>query len=720
MESNFVREIINKRLFFISSDTYKTQKSFFAGYAITDNGIYLNTNPAEIIFDPYTAGIFQNVICNSKHILIQQDYYCGSGIYIFRNDKFWAISNSLLYLVLNLRDDFSLTINFEYLALYLCQQVCINSFTETIIKEIKEIPNGTYLSVDRDTGILHENKHEYKNYQISLDDPGIASFLDKWKEKYERIYASLAATGFNIAADLSGGFDTRCALATYLNLLNKNVSVVSSRNPCLSEDFDIASQIARILNFSLNDAQAGECLYISEKNSLACALYAKLCMHSQFYYPAAYNIKPSFRIAGGGGEAVRGYQGFEISADEIVKRYSTLSHPLLAPFNDRNKIFLQRLINTLENNYHEQMLAGQKIYLYTRIKNHYMRSAIESAFCNQYVINPLLDPELRKLDVAKKSCDERLKFCALIYNRYLPELHEIPFEGGRTINNSINDSCRKINNEFPYRPKEISEYFTIYNKDFNIDRAKFCVQPPATKQYMLEIFESLDVKKFIAATIGFDSYRYALEYKQTRNYFGEEQINKINSYYILGKILEHDIIFPNIMPSYFRTNCVEALLHDMATARIDIKNYGDAANTVAYLDSNDSQINIMFPAWFATAHGKGMVLETRQNELILTLNVVKNGTVAFIFRAPDRRTFQNERINYAIDYMNISIYSHKMRKFLFNFSNIFRISHDKTFTCKSFFNDGDTIEIKIRFKAHDYKLGELSKLILGHYSQYEL
>ena len=166
--SPLLEQIIHDNFFYICSDNFREYQSAFYGYALDDNRLLLRTNPSEKIIDKYSYGVFVNIVATEESILIQQDFFGGFGLYLYREGPFWALSNSFYHMLQKLDHGHKLTINEDYLSLFLVTPVVPPSITETAIKEINELAQSEYILINKKTGVLSVQKNDYDLYSIDI------------------------------------------------------------------------------------------------------------------------------------------------------------------------------------------------------------------------------------------------------------------------------------------------------------------------------------------------------------------------------------------------------------------------------------------------------------------------------------------------------------------------------------------------------------------------
>jgi len=86
-------------LFLIDSENLDSVKTKFYGFVINKDGILTDRN---LPIDPIELsgrGCYINVDVSTDRIMIRQDFMGSWGLYIFRNDDYFALSNSFFYLL---------------------------------------------------------------------------------------------------------------------------------------------------------------------------------------------------------------------------------------------------------------------------------------------------------------------------------------------------------------------------------------------------------------------------------------------------------------------------------------------------------------------------------------------------------------------------------------------------------------------------------------------
>ena len=146
---------------------------------------------------------------------------------------------------------------------------------------------------------------------------------------------------------------------------------------------------------------------------------------------------------------------------------------------------------------------------------------------------------------------------------------------------------------------------------------------------------------------------------------------------------------------YFNENA-EYLIKYLES-RIDIKNYGSETNNVVLLKSNDSSLNITQPSWFNNNEGIGSVVTGVKGDLDLSFKCINDGKLVIGFKSVDFRDKYGNRVPIYIDYTEILIND----EIVVDGSQV--SWHDSPFIFEKDVNDGDIININVKWCPINYK-----------------
>lgn len=523
----YMNELIKKNFFIIDSNNLEKIKSIMYGFSVSIKGILTNNYYKKIGYyeDPEPQGAYIMIRKMGEEIKINQDF-CGSfGLYIYENKNtgYFALSNSFLLLEEYLIGKENYTLNKDFADSLIINDLSQFSIYETMVNEIVLIPPNTFivLSIKKKTFKIYYI--DYKENSVPLESEKGLKIIDKWIDKWGYIIRSLKKQTNNILSDLTGGFDTRLVLAILLNSgidINK-LSFNSINNVGIyTQDFKIANNISIKYGFKLNNFILDKNgTNLSVKESISLSIYTKLGFHKEFYINTRFFSKPIFNFKGNGGEIIRGYpchpikQYINISTNIFLNQIKGHSEEF---YNSSLRIF-NRSISLLKKNkaYYNDYEISADLYWRGRTRNHYGKGALEYFLVNQYILQPLIDPDIKqiKYDINEKSCHDLI---AYIFVRLSQDLINVPFEGKRKLNQESIKKAEKLNKKFgPYKIK------LNYNENFYIDTKRNCPVPPSkesnVEEYLRKLFKSSKFINFINKIYDNNVYNWAkLDSKKTK------------------------------------------------------------------------------------------------------------------------------------------------------------------------------------------------------------
>ena len=348
--------------------------------------------------------------------------------------------------------------------------------------------------------------------------------IDEWVDKWGYIFRSLKNQTDNIYFDLSGGFDTRVLLTILLNsginLSEIKIRTYQDKGNGHDEDTIIANNISSKFGFDINKFNLdNKSVKWNLKDILFCSFYPKLGFHKEFYFQKKFYKRPRFRVTGSGGEELRGAPGMaindyikKVSLNDIKNSGKKLAGSI-EKFLFKNVDLLKKK-KSFENDY-DISFSLQRISYDT---NHFGKAALEGYMANIYYINPLLDPDLKKI---KYNVNGSLPhdLIAYIYNRFAHELMYFPFQGQRILNiNSIKKAKTLNSNFIGYKIK------SYYNTNFYIDIERTFHESSSVSiknpdDYLIKLFKTNLFKKVLNKIYNNDVYKWADKYSKMSNYF---------------------------------------------------------------------------------------------------------------------------------------------------------------------------------------------------------
>lgn len=736
--------ILENEFFVIDSDDLNVETKLY-GYIITENAIITNNDvPFDKEYDKM-GGSFVYLINNANELIIKQDPWGSYGLYLFKKDNYFAISNSFLKLVEYVKEIYPLTMNYNFANSFLPADLCSIAYKETLINEIEILPRHVEITIDKIQKILKFNYLDFQEKTINLDSKEGVEILDNWFYKWINFIRFLKKNTNNILIDLSGGFDTRVILTL---ILNSNIdlnrirfnSIDNSTAHGHAEDFIIASEISKAFNFKLNQGQLDteHDIFKELDTILNISLYSKLGFHKQMHFRFSKTTKPLFTITGNGN--IRDYpnQYTNDFSKTLIDRAYNFSHELY----EDTEILLKNTLSFLEKEFDVKDYYSKELpeihYRETRNRYHNARVAIEEFISNKFEISPLLDPNLYKLRIISEEHRDDQALIALIFLRYCPELLNFDFEGNRFINKETISLVKKINEKYPFIKKNFELISEPENNTLNLDyhptsinREKCDFNEP--RKFIKKIFLSNSFKNRYISVFPQKTYYkmvneiknknyYPLsnaltaisiirilncvEYSQTRQYDCKNSFMK--SFLSTKEFEEYNIdsnFIDNVSNTWLRNvinieeneitfdlNYIDKFTKYL-TARIDIKNHGLKENDAIVYDISDEDSFINSPNWFNDEYGKGKVILSRNRELSFKIKCKQDGILDLNLRGVDFRDSSSNRIPIYINFNYLKIDN----DIIFDGEKI--VCHDKPYKFSKEIKDNQEISIKIKWNS---------------------
>lgn len=395
---------IDENFFIIDSNNLENIQSHMFGFSISKEGILTDNYYKQIGYynDPEPQGVYVMVKKKGNRIKINQDFHGNYGLYIYQNKEknYFALSNSFLKLETYLVGKQNITLNKDFINQFVAENLCSPSIYETIIKEIEKISPNTFLIINIPNQSFKIYYINYGENSVSFESEEGLKILDKWVDKWGYIIRSLINKTSNVNSDLSGGFDTRTILSIFLSSgININKILINSyqeKMHCFEEDFEIASNIASKYDFKLNNHNLdSRGIELSIKDKLACTLYSKLGFHKEFYFKNKFFEKPRFKFHGGG--EIRGYPSLPIN--QYIEGISSQGRNLGEEFYFSSKNLCYRSVYFLkkQKKFTNDYEIASSFYSKGRSVNHDGKTALEEFLVNSYYLQPLIDPDIKKL-----------------------------------------------------------------------------------------------------------------------------------------------------------------------------------------------------------------------------------------------------------------------------------------------------------------------------------
>ena len=661
---------------------------------------------------------------DGSKITIKQDPIGCYGIHLYRNEDYFALSNSFLYLIDRIKTKRKLiTFNKEF-SYYLI--AADNTHSETMINEITLMDRSAVIELDIPKKAISWYCIDYKENTVDLDSTEGIQILDGWYRKWTGIVKSLVDSGEDVVFDLSGGFDSRMAfLLAQGSGADLNKIYFASSNDGLythTEDYEIASMIAEHFGFTLNNAGnlSNDADYYSTEDILNMCWHMQGCFHKENYFHHRHFKKSRYWFTGFGGETLRAYLNSENEKafieglcnsslsyhfKDILQLYESIERVMERTFNGINaKLSDFRRFPVAFNNY------LTILYREARCRSHFGRMMSANYYSNIFTLSPLLDVDLQKLKLCvSQDKNDRNALCALLFERYCPKLLDFKFDNNRKFSETTIQNIRVVNKQFPYIKKPVEIHVKTDIRPVRMNEIENV--PGAVPEKLLkDAFYSDDVKNIILENYGTGVYRYISEDSKKRKYF---PLTNIFPFLCICKIIK-DASSPDILsPADFITDCASAhtenegeavsalslcdheLLDFFITARVDIKNTGSDSNSIKFTEISD--VTMIVSPDFLNKNGNGYVIHSKTGSLRIAFRCVQSGTLNVWLRAMYVCYADNSVIPVQIDYKKLAVDGEVI------FDTIHTISHDKPFEYSKKVSDGKTVIIEAEWIPYDIR-----------------
>ena len=720
-------ELIKNEFFIIDSDNLEAIESKLYGYMITEIGIitnesiqdYLNIqNGSELSKD----GSYVWVKRNGDEITIYQDFIGSYGLYMFKEDDYFAISNSFLRLVEYLKENHHLSLNYDNAHTLLSIGLCSLSYSETLVNEIKMLPRDHVIMIDVKTKELLYEVLNFMENTVSIDSKEGIAILDKWYHKWTNCFKILEKNNENISIDLRGGIDSRLIMALAISSeidLNK-VKVRSIRNS--SEErksyYFYASRIADEFGFKFDDNDVSLENISDMNNVLDISFFSKLGFHKQLFYKTNFSKKPLFIVSDSGAKCVKDNE-FS-SPDDFVrvrfnaaKAYSLESAYSLEKSLHKSFEEIQNRYDVQDNNSSE---LTELLYKETLSRNHFGKWNVEDYLFNRIRLNPLIDSDLYKLRKNTDDFEDNDLLVSVILSRFCPRLLDLSFERNNfKLDSQTKDFANNINSKYKFTSQKS---FNSNNDSKEFEYKKFYSMPSNGRSFkiadiddfIMDVFKSQSFKSQFQSYFSSKTYSNIATTIQNRSHMPLEDaygciavlriIDAVNyslrdinrtsfgwlNHFLKIKKYEDEAISPITMNKLLK----------YITARIDIKNSGLKDNDIIILENSDISSKVEIPVWYSDDEGIGHVVNSQKGVIDLKVKCIGKGDFEIYLRGLDFRDNVDQRFPIYIDYT----------KFYINGECIFdsRVSvcHDHYYNYVKYdVEDGEIIDMHIEWEPFD-------------------
>ena len=482
------------RFFLIDSEHPEAVRPGLYGYYLQGTGIvteaeYAGVSPGERGFSdlPGMEGAFLLIEMADGVIRLSQDRLGCWGIYLYRREGRFILSNSFLYLAEYLqREGETFTLDLSYFRHMLAQEYAVQSFDRTPLKEVRILDRRSVVRIDSRARTLELTKLHFKDSSVSVSSKEGIRLIDAWAARWTGIISSLAGQGARIRMDLSGGFDTRLLLMLFLlsgaDLGKLAVYSADGELPWQKEDRRIAEMLAERYGFSLAQPEALRApVLFDAETSRAITEYIKADVHLQLReYRQSFFPERLYAFGAYAGETIRGgiptREGqlrdllvfLMFPLEDRASRFAYAHSPLLTRRGLRAGPKTQRLRRKdmrecsdwvlTDSARKTELASGRKacdpaflrqLDLETFRRWHCGKNMAEQLFTNTVPLEPMYDAGLWQLKLSDGLCRDQNLLYAVIMTRYCPELLELPFQGERSILPETVRRAEEINRRYP-------------------------------------------------------------------------------------------------------------------------------------------------------------------------------------------------------------------------------------------------------------------------------
>ena len=457
---------VEKEFFLIDSDNLTNVQTKFYGYSIQQSGIYENDNlTAEAIANLDGRGCYVYVEVKDGKITIKQDLNGSWGIYLFRHDDYFALSNSFFRLVDHVKFKYPLTVNRDYCHYLLMNDLCSHAYSETAVNEIQLVERNAIVLINIKDKNLQKKLIDYQENTVPLDSEKAMATLDYWVAFWSNVLRNVIQNTKFFITDLSGGFDSRLSwiplLSTDINLSGIKINSIKGAHHTYKDDYDIALSIATHYGLKLNQPlPKNQSLNLSFSDAWNLDYYSRQTFHKSHNLLTSMlqiNLEKTYSLNGYGGETIRRYwHGSPQKRLELQNaKVKTYSPALSSELFNSIKTVLEAGFNAIRNKYEikneDSEVIPQYLYQETRCRNHFGKVMLINYLKGNIQLSPIIDPKLRTLQLTTSECSDPNLLMALIFIRYKPELLNFPFDSGHSIAPETIEYARKISKRFPRR-----------------------------------------------------------------------------------------------------------------------------------------------------------------------------------------------------------------------------------------------------------------------------
>ncbi len=660
-----------KAFFVIDSDHLDQVTDTFYGFTILD------CRPVKTLEElgsrePEGDGAYILIRRSGDKITVEQDFIGSFGLYLYRKEGWFALSNSFLRLVEYVKTRQPMTLNVDYADFLMPADLCSVAYGETLVQEISCLDRSARVEIDVPAKTLRTSLKDYLENTVELTSPEGMQLLDDWFAKWTGLIRNLKAQTNNMQTDLSGGFDSRL---TFSLLLGSGVDVsdifvfsIQNKLHTHAEDFEIATAIADHYGFLLNQSAKLTPGIAMEgpRDVLDISMYTKLGFHKQMYSQLRYFERTRYNFVGNGGECIRDY--WNMTAEEYIERAVQRASNWPNDSALRVEAAIRRVLKDSLEGIREKFEGFGRplrpedmtlnLYRETRCRNHFGKAIVEQFLANSVTFAPLLDPMLHRLRRTDGVCGDKNLLAAIICTRFCPELINFKFDNKRFIKPNTIDYARKMNQHFPFRNPWKEMIPPVQEEHPGYVRS---VTQEMITDIMMGVFRSREIKEHFVSLYGAQGYDKVAEDVQTRkfhplqNAYAAIAVSWVSREISMGRDILADSLGDKLCRigsclqedgETYETLHTHPAVKNFITARIDLKlEEGD----VEILEVSDANARVYAPSYMLDG-GVGYVIESQKGKMKIRFRCVSGGTLHVNLRSLAVLDKDKQRIPYFVDY----------------------------------------------------------------------
>lgn len=720
-------EFYNDNFFVVDLNNLSTVRPKLYGYAITANEIYINSDNCNRVLPNDTCGAFVNITLTNNTLRIDQDYFGMYGLYLYKKDGYFAISNSFLYLVYYLKSIVRLSMNYEFMKSFIARPQASLSYEDTLVNEITMLPRNTYVTIDINSKEIKLSEILQRESYIDVNTKDGMQIIDSWHNKWNAVFETLANRQEQVTLKLSGGKDSRVSLACLFapkisHLSNIRFFTAHDNLYTHGEDYEIAKKISSIYSFDIVSTDSVDRYRIDPLINLKSSLYAKAGFHRELCLTNFWKNRFCFTITGSGGDLRNLWTQ---TADEFIKENveATVFHSI----DSRKSLYYQmkKTVEAISRKYPDRNLtANDYFYKEGRQRNHNGKAMVESFLGNEIVISPLLDPTLYRLNQSIGEDNDNDLVYEIIFQRFLPEIKNIGFDSNRIIQTNTKLVAEKINKAFPLFATDLNREKNMLVICSSRIKPKDCGSSKDSALDVLnKIFKSDKLKRTICEELGEEAYIWAEEYYKNSYHPYIAAAALVEIYTVLEAVNEscfkstfQKVSLPYMNATkkltskqYSNDGVMLHIFHFLSALRLECKNIGTKENNVILKNSSDKSSYFEVPKWLCDKDGNGFLVQGYKGKITLSITAINDGVLRFIFKGAWLKNSQGNAVPINIDIEKIII--KKENEVVFDCSDLVTVNSVSTKQVELKCKNGDCFEVELKWDPFYYNESDFLELL---------